>query len=200
MSDLDAWNQALFLRINGAPATPAWLIHSATGIAEDLIYLIPVLLLGFWLWGDTARRGVALKACLVTFGALALAQAIGAIWPHPRPFMLALGQLWMPHAPDPSFPSDHMTVFAGVALTLLLDGALWFGAAVLLLGVGVGWTRVFLGVHFPFDMLGGLGVAALAYALVTPVWRAMALPVTALLLKPYRLLLAKPIAFGWVRP
>lgn len=51
MSDLETFNRALFLHINGGDGTALWLVNSAIGIADYLIYLIPVLLLALWLWG-----------------------------------------------------------------------------------------------------------------------------------------------------
>jgi hypothetical protein len=44
MTQIEAFNRALFLHINGGDGTPAWLIQAAIGIADDLIYLIPLLL------------------------------------------------------------------------------------------------------------------------------------------------------------
>jgi undecaprenyl-diphosphatase len=93
---------------------------------------------------------------LVALLGVAANQAIGALWPHPRPFMIGLGHAWMPHAADSSFPSDHMTVFAGVGLTLLFDGAVGWAILALLVGASVAWARVFLGVHFPPDMAGAV--------------------------------------------
>ncbi|MEX8493621.1 phosphatase PAP2 family protein [Sphaerotilus sp.] len=61
------------------------------------------------------------------------------------------------HAPDASFPSDHGTVFSAVSLCLLLAGEWVWGLAVLMVGMGVAWARVYLGVHFPLDMLGAVG-------------------------------------------
>lgn len=100
MTQIEAFNRALFLHINGGDGTPAWLIQAAIGIADNLIYLIPLLLVGLWLWGDHARRSVAIKACLVALLGVAANQAIGALWSHPRPFMIGLGHAWMPHAAD----------------------------------------------------------------------------------------------------
>ncbi len=62
-------------------------------------------------------------------------------------FVLRLGHAFIPHAADPSFPSDHVTIFAGVGLSLLLGHARSVvGWAMLLLGLCVAWARVFLGV------------------------------------------------------
>lgn len=200
MNEIETFNRTLFLHINGGEGTPAWLLQAAIGMADGLIYLIPPLLLGLWLWGDRTRRSVALKACLVALLGVAANQAIGAVWPHPRPFMIGLGHAWIPHAADSSFPSDHMTVFAGIGLTLLFDGAAGWGAVTLLIGLCVAWARVFLGVHFPLDMGGAVVVAGVVYVAVSPVWRKTAIPCTNLAEKLYRVLLARPIAAGWVRP
>jgi len=90
------------------------------------------------------------------------------VWQHPRPFMIGLGHTLIPHAADSSFPSDHATVLFAVSLTLLLGRATVPGLAVLLAGFCVAWARIFLGVHFPLDMIGAAAVAGIAYAAVTP--------------------------------
>ena len=199
MNEIETLNRIWFLQINGGNDTPAWLVHVAMGIADDLIYLIPLLLLGFWLWGDHTRRSIALKASLVTLISLAVNQVICALWPHPRPFMIGLGHAWMTHVADPSFPSDHMTVFAGVGLTLLFDGAAGWGVATLLIGLCVAWARVFLGVHFPLDMVGAVVVACFAYGVISPPWRTLGEPLANLFERLYRTFLARPIAHGWIR-
>ncbi|MDE3038938.1 MAG: undecaprenyl-diphosphatase, partial [Pseudomonadota bacterium] len=70
MNEIEAFNQALFLKINANAATPVWEINAAIFIAEYLIYLMPLILLYMWLWGDQARRNLAIKACLVAMIAL----------------------------------------------------------------------------------------------------------------------------------
>lgn len=187
------------MHINGGDDTPAWLIQLAIGIADDLIYLIPLLLLGMWLWGDQRQRGWVLKACLVAIVGVGMNQVIGVLWQHPRPFMIGLGHAWIPHAADSSFPSDHMTVFAGVGLTLLFDGVTGWGVITLLLGLCVAWARVFLGVHFPLDMAGAVGVAGIAYAPVTPPWHRAGRAITDLVENLYRKILTHPISAGWIR-
>jgi len=199
MNPFETFNRTLFLQINGGDGSPAWLIQVATGIADDLIYLIPLLLLGMWLWGDSTRRSLAIKACLVTLLALGANQVIGLVWQHPRPFTIGLGHTWIPHAADSSFPSDHLTVFAGIGLTLLFGGAFRLAAAVLATGFAVAWARVFLGLHFPLDMVGAVAVAGVAYVIVSPLWRMAGGTLTNLAEKLYRTVFAHPIAYGWVR-
>lgn len=199
MNKIEAFNRAVFLQINDGDATPAWLIQVAIGIANDMIYLIPLLLLGMWLWGDNTRRNQAIKACLVTLLALGANQVIGLVWQHPRPFMIGLGHAWLTHAADSSFPSDHITVFAGIGLTLLFGGASRLGATVLTAGFAVAWARVFLGLHFPLDMVGAVAVAGLAYVVISPLWRMAGDTFTDLAEQLYRAVLARPIVSGWIR-
>jgi undecaprenyl-diphosphatase len=199
MNTLEAFNQALFLLINGTTATPGWEISVALLIADYVIYLIPLLLAGMWLWGNEAQRHLAIRACLVAMLGVGANQLIGLAWQHPRPFIIGLGHTFLPHAPDSSFPSDHATVFAGIALTLVLGGASWLGVLTLLAGVSVAWARVFLGVHFPLDMFGAAAVAGVAYALIAPLWHLVGNAVTRWAIVVYRKLLARPIALGWLR-
>ncbi|MBC8751301.1 undecaprenyl-diphosphatase [Paraburkholderia sp. WC7.3g] len=200
MTTLEALNQALFLMINGTASTPAWQVGTALVIADYLIWLIPLLLVGIWLSGDERQRGLAIRACVVAMLGVGANQLIGMVWQHPRPFMIGLGHTFLPHAPDSSFPSDHATVFAGVALTLLLGGMRRLGGLTLLIGTTVAWARVFLGVHFPLDMIGAVAVACVAYAPIAPLWQLGGTPVTHLMVALYRKLLARPISLGWLRP
>lgn len=200
MNEIEMINRSLFLLINGNEGTPAWLVNIAIGMANDVIYLIPLLLILMWLSGDRTYRQLALKACLVTLLALGAGQVVGMVWPHPRPFAAGLGHTFLAHAADSSFPSDHATVFASIGLTLLFSGASWLASLVLLAGICVAWARVFLGVHFPMDMLGAVLIAAIAYAAVSPAWRAIGNRITDIAEELYRKVLARPIAWGWVRP
>ncbi|MFM0549996.1 phosphatase PAP2 family protein [Paraburkholderia sediminicola] len=198
MHTLEAFNQALFLMINATPSTSAWHLDLARSIADYVIYLVPLCLIAMWLSGDEPQRETALRACCVTFLALGINQLIGLAWPHPRPFVMGIGHAFLEHAPDPSFPSDHGTIFASIALTLLLGGARRYGLLIVLAGLAVGWARIFLGVHFPLDMAGAVVVAGVAFLLVAPLWRLAGASVTRGLVALYRKLLAWPIERGWL--
>jgi undecaprenyl-diphosphatase len=109
-----------------------------------------------------------------------------------------LGHTFIEHAPDSSFPSDHVTVLASGALTLLLADERRYGLSMLLAGLAVVWARVFVGVHFPLDMAGAVAVACVAYVLVVPLWRMSGAALTRGLIAVYRKLLAWPIGRGWL--
>ena len=66
---------------------------------------------------------------------------------------------------DPSFPSGHATVSFACAVTIaLLVPRLAFPA--ILLAVAIGYSRVYVGVHYPLDVIAGAALgAAIATAL-----------------------------------
>ncbi len=65
--------------------------------------------------------------------------------------------------------------------------------------MAVGVSRVYLGVHFPLDIAGGLALAPLAAAAAVPLWNRAGAPLTDFAQAVYRKLLALPIARGWIR-
>jgi membrane-associated phospholipid phosphatase len=79
-----------------------------------------------------------------------------------------------------SMPSGHASASAAAAVILgYLLGRRW-GWAVALLAVAVGFARVYIGVHYPADVLAGaavgLGVALVAVALVRRFQSTSAIP------------------------
>lgn len=93
---------------------------------------------------------------------------IGALYFHPRPFMIGLGHQYLAHRPDGSFPSDHATFLWCLGFALVaLDAFRAWAVVVLAMGLAVAWARVYLGVHFPFDMGGSL-IVSLALSFLAP--------------------------------
>lgn len=200
MTKLETFNQTLFLHLNANLSTAAWKLNIAAVMADYLIYVIPLALMALWCWGSKSQRELALKACAATFVALGINQLLGIVWPHPRPFVMGLGHTFIPHATDSSFPSDHATVFGAIGLTMVLANSRSIaGWAILMLGVCVAWARVFLGVHFPLDMVGAVAVAGVVWLGINLFWRRVGEGWTAHVAEIYRAILARPIALGWIR-
>jgi len=200
MDFLEPLNQSLFLLVNADPATPVWRIHAALLIANKLILLVPCTLAALWLWGGQEQRSLTLKILASIGAGLCISYLFGALWPHPRPFTIGLGHAFFHHKATASFPSNHTIIIATMAFALIFDRR-WagWGWATLLLAAIVGTSRVYLGVHFPLDIAGGLVLAPVAAGLAVPVWNRVGAPLTGLLQTIYRKGLALPIARGWIR-
>lgn len=195
----DALNHSLFLFINADPDTPAALVDAGVLIAKRVIYLLPPMLVAMWLWGSSEYRNTALKALIVTAIALGCNQLIGTYMPTQRPFELGIGHTFLAHAPTFSFPSNHLTIFFSVGLCLARGAAARLGIFVLMSGLVVAWARVFVGVHFPLDMVGAVIVSVGVYVLVTPLWNRWGMTITMQLERVYRRVMALPISAGWIR-
>lgn len=163
---MEELNRTLFLAINASVHSSTEMRLLTTFLAQWLITGVPLLLIGLWLRGTRHHRAAAVTATLSIVFALGCNLLISSLWFHPRPFMQGLGQNFLEHAPESSFPSDHATVMFTLAVALMLASLRKLGVLILLLGTLVGWARVYLGVHFPFDIVGSLLVSLISAWLV----------------------------------
>ncbi len=197
---METLNQSLFLWINASPSASSGVLGLARVCAVYLVWLVPLTLLLGWRTSNwSARRGllVAVAAALLAW---LLAHALGALWPHPRPFMLSLGTNALHHAPSNSFPSNHLTFVWSVAAALLLQPR-WrkLGGSLALFGLPVAWSRIYLGVHFPLDMVGALGVGLLSAVLCDKAQLWLIVPLLEPMTRLHQRVFAYPIRRGWVR-
>jgi len=147
-----------FRLINDYAGQHGWLDGVMVAIASYGSLVFAVVLL--WLWGlrtDSAsaqNRLVVARALAAAAAALALGQIIIRALPRARPFSSHNVHLLIPHSPDPSFPSDHaLAAFAIAAAVVSSQRRL--GIALFGFGALLGIARVFVGMHYPLDILGG---------------------------------------------
>ncbi|WEI04026.1 phosphatase PAP2 family protein [Acinetobacter johnsonii] len=159
---LSELNLTLFSWINASPEASNTSIHFAIFIANDLLYCMILLFAWFWLRGNYDTKKQILKAFIFTSIAILISQCISHVYYHPRPFVMEVGRTLIYHAPNGSFPSDHMLIFSSIAFSYLFSAQRKVGAFLLIMAWLVAWSRVYLGVHFPLDMLGAF---LLAFAL-----------------------------------
>ena len=159
---LSELNLSLFSWINASPEASNTSIHFAIFIANDLLYCMILLFAWFWLRGNYDTKKQILKAFIFTSIAILISQCISHVYYHPRPFVMEIGRTLIYHAPNGSFPSDHMLIFSSIAFSYLFSAQRKLGVFLLVMAWLVAWSRVYLGVHFPLDMLGAF---LLAFAL-----------------------------------
>ena len=196
---MEAINQSLFLWLNASGHPDSLILSVAIFLAQDLIWAIPALIGISWLYGNAHHRQILLVATVSAVLGLLANQLIGLLWWHPRPFMMHLGHTLITHAPDSSFPSDHLTLWWAVAFSVLAQGRPKLGTALALLGVPIAWSRIYLGVHFPLDMVGAAFVAAASawLSLRTALWYLP--PVFRLATRIHRTIFSVLIEHRWVR-
>lgn len=159
---LSELNLTLFSFINASPDASNLKINFAIFIANDLLYCMIALFAWFWLRGDYQIKKQILKAFIFTSIALFISQCISHIYYHPRPFVMDVGRTLIYHSPNGSFPSDHMLIFSSIAFSYFFSTYRKLGIFLIMLAWLVAWSRIYVGVHFPLDMLGAF---VLAFAL-----------------------------------
>lgn len=155
---------ALFLTINEVARATEWLQPVVVAYASYGVLLFAALLLGGW-WLARRRASVpAMAAALWAPAGMLLAlgvnQPVAALVGEPRPdtlypHILVLAQ----HGADPSFPSDHAVMAGSVTAGLFLVSRR-LGYAAALAAVLMALARVYVGAHFPQDVLAGLLLGA----------------------------------------
>lgn len=157
----------------GEDAIMLFFTHAGYAYGVVPIDILVALVLGrYRRWGDLRFWGIAVG------GAALLNLVAKFIFRRPRP------DLWTSIAPEPtfSFPSGHAmgSMALIVALVVLLWPTRWRWLTLFLGGLFVllvGMSRVYLGVHYPSDILAGwaaslawvLGVSIVLYGRTTKV-------------------------------
>ena len=164
---MEAFNQKLFLWINASADAPSWLIEIGRFLAEwPLIMAAMLALLTLPMHRQQAPLIILRVGCTLVL-ALTVAYLFRYNFEHARPFVMGLGRTLTDHAPTSSFPSIHMTLVLATGFPLLFIAATRAtGAIILFLAALVAWARIYLGVHFPFDMLVALLISLLATLIV----------------------------------
>ena len=85
---------------------------------------------------------------------------------YPRPFMIGVGHTLIEHAPENSFPSDHATLAFSIAFAFLFLKDFKIGIPLFILAFLVDFTRVYVGLHFPLDIVASLFVSIISGIIV----------------------------------
>lgn len=167
--------------LEALPALDYHLIKAATDVAaahpffrtlvyfgaEWLVLVFPAAL--FWIWrqGNTKgsqhapQKAVVLAVASVIIG-IAVNTVIGYVYLRARPFVTHPDLLAMGFKVDAqSFPSSHTMFSFAIASSIYLSGYKRLGGWLLAAAAVVGLSRIFAGVHYPGDVLGGLAVGCL---------------------------------------
>ena len=156
------------------------------------IALFAILLLVSYLDGrqhdDLTAVAASAWAALAALIALGIGQLIGTAVDRPRPYdTLANMHVLVDKTTDFSFPSDHATVAGAVAVGLLFANRQW-GIIASALAILMAFTRVYVGAHYPGDVVAGLAlgglVSTVGWFVIVPLLRRTAIWLTGTPLRP----------------
>ncbi len=156
-----AASSALRFRVAGSFGVDVLQVLTAPGLSVfRFVLLLPVAV--FFALRGRLRVSAFIALATLMVGPLTtlLKEVVGRVRPTADDPLVAADGL--------SFPSGHSSgaaTLAGVALVILWPmltsrWRLWAAAALVLVAVGVAWTRIALGVHYLSDTIGGLALGA----------------------------------------
>ncbi len=168
----------VFYAINHFARDTPWLHSAVLAYATYGTVLFAAMMVAAW-WtaradGDGARMAAAVWVPLGVLAALAINQPIADAVGETRPCN-ALHDIVVLHCnTDAGFPSDH-AVMAGAATAGLWLVSRQLGLLAALAALLMGFARVYVGAHFPQDVLAGFAVGAVlsltGYAVARPLLR-----------------------------
>jgi undecaprenyl-diphosphatase len=156
----------LFQWINQFAGQHFWWDHFFESLTTygPYLYIAVLLILAI----RPSSRLAAINGFLTAVLSIGINFLIGMFSYRPRPFVTHHVHMLLPHVADSSFPSDHTTGSMAIAL------AIWFynrklGTPLIFVAFFIGFSRIYVGHHYPTDVLGGIligvGAAFLIYKL-----------------------------------
>ena len=158
----------LFNAIHGLAGWSAVLDTAGIFLAQYLPYILVIPLIFFLLRGKTVKTRIhtfLFLTLLLLLSRGVFTETIRFFFPRQRPFE-ALGFTSLIPESGVSFPSGHAAFFFAVSFAMYAVEKAW-GWWFLGLSLLNGIARVFVGVHYPFDIVGGALVALASYLILT---------------------------------
>ena len=156
---------ALFGLINAGPSAAPWSLAFAE-FCSDLLPAMLTLAIGFSALFSRRWRYALFTVLLSVLAAWIVVTVIRSLAPIPRPAFYGLGIQWVPQGVRPGFPSMHAAgTFAAAFALWCLPSRLPMLAALVVAAL-VAWSRVYLGLHFPSDIVAATMLGALVAIVV----------------------------------
>ncbi|MCH2307174.1 MAG: phosphatase PAP2 family protein [SAR202 cluster bacterium] len=161
-------DQKLFIWINSFAGKSSIVDNLASILCSDHFFpvLLSLLLLGLWFGSNNLKNRVIYQKCVfISFIGLAIANLnvalVNFIFFRDRPFNNHEVTLLFYEPTDSSFPSNAIAATTALACGIWIAnkrlGSISFGAVLIF-----GFIRIFSGIHYPIDILGGLLIGILS--------------------------------------
>jgi undecaprenyl-diphosphatase len=159
----------LYHAVNELVVDYSWIGRAFNLVESWSVPLLVAATFALWLFarpGSSRKWKLACASALASSGiALLINQLIARMWDRARPFVAHPGvHVWGTRSHDPSFPSDHASAAFGIAFAVFLFDRL-VGSIFLTAACAIGVGRVFIGAHYPSDVVAGC-LVGLASALL----------------------------------
>ncbi|CAM3956172.1 undecaprenyl-diphosphatase [Bacillus sp. LS15-K4] len=124
-------------------------------LAEYMVYFLGLIIIAYWFTQSRQNKMVIIQAMIAFITAEIIGKLAGKLHLNYQPFaVLPNVNKLVDHAVDNSFPSDHTILFFSICFSFWLvhKKARWLW---LVLAFCVAISRIWVGVHYPFDVMTG---------------------------------------------
>ena len=192
-----------FRDVNDFARDTSWLHGVIAGYATYGVVLFGGLLVIGYLYARSSGALPRLASALWAAGGMGVALALNQLIAHAvheaRPFVALPHVLTLVHhSADAGFPSDHAVMAGAVAAGLFFAWRVlgWVASAAAIL---IAFARVYVGVHYPQDVLAGLALGAIVVliggVLVRPL---LTIVLAALTRTPLRVAIVSTHSISWL--
>lgn len=160
--DISEINLSLFRLVNDLGKEYPFLNPIFIFIAEYMVFLLALGVLIIWFTRDEDNRIMILCASIAFICAFTVGKVSGVFHSNYQPFVELNDVNKLIHKEkDNSFPSDHTILFFSYCFSFWLFKRGW-SILWVLLAVIVGVSRIWVGVHYPLDILTGILISLTA--------------------------------------
>jgi len=160
----------IFQQINNLALKNLYLDEVAIFCASFLGYILIGVLFILLIKNFKKYYKIATQAFISgIFARFIIVEIIRFIWDRPRPFISNSVNLLINHSPSASFPSGHAAFFFALS-TLIYFYNKKTGILFLIASFLISISRVFCGIHWPFDILAGALVGILSALIIKKIF------------------------------
>jgi membrane-associated phospholipid phosphatase len=152
--------------ITQAQHAPHWFDDLVSFYASYGLGLFALMMVWCWWQARTTRSPTSMAMALAVPVAVVLAYVVNdivkSVFDEPRPCQVITSPTTIQPCPgvgDWAFPSNHSAIAAAAAAAFLMISAR-LGAIAVLAALVMGFSRIWVGAHYPHDVVVGFGLGA----------------------------------------